>query len=647
METRFGWTGRIAAIDLTSGSIDEIATRDYADRFVGGRGIGLKLYWDMLREGRSAFDPASPLIIMTGPLAATAAPSGSRWVMCGKSPSLFPEVFASANLGGYVGGHLKKAGYDGLVITGKADGKVYLSITDSEITLRDASHLWGMTTDTAMAAIRRELGRQVKILTTGPAGENLVRLATVATDAGGSGSMGFGAVMGSKNLKAIAVHGTGSVPAARPEELRSIRKRIRSMTGEGYLNLYGMAPPLAGTEIVKNVHCHGCPQGCWRSLYRGESGTEGVRKCQAMFCYAIWDRETHGDLTEVSFLATEIANKYSLCTMELPGLLIWLQTCLREGILSEKDTGLAMDTIGSLAFIEDAAEKIAGREGFGDVLAEGVMRAARRLGDRALAAVLDHFTQTGRGIAYGPKVFSPAALIYATEPRAATTELHELCGPATKWAFWHTTGGAYSYVSTEVYRKIAERFWGGSDAADFSTYNGKGRAAALIQNRQYAKECLVLCDFAFPVYDDASSEDHVGDPALESRLLSAVTGIDIPEQELLRAGERSFNLYRAILLREGRRARADDYVPDTQYIEREEQAFDVFGMFNPELLLPGSGDAIVSRKGKALTREGFERMLDEYYAVRGWDTGSGLQKKQTLQRLGLDEVIDALGDNVR
>jgi aldehyde:ferredoxin oxidoreductase len=236
-------------------------------------------------------------------------------------------------------------------------------------------------------------------------------------------------------------------------------------------------------------------------------------------------------------------------------------------------------------------------------------------------------------------VFSPSALIYATEPRASTPQLHEICGPAIKWAFWYTTQGAYSYVSTDVYRNIAKRLWGSEKAADFSTYDGKALAAVKVQNRQYAKECLILCDFVFPIFDDASSEDHVGDPSLESRIFSAATGIDTDEEELNRTGERIFNLYRAILLREGRKGRQDDYLPESQFMEREEKLYDAFGMFNPDLFLPGAGDEIVSRKGKALDRDKFKQMLDEYYEIRGWDKSTGLIKKETLQKLGLPDII--------
>ena len=646
MKKLYGWTGKLLRVDLTTRKVVEQNTGDDASKFIGGRGLGAKLYWDLWSSEWEAFHPDSALIVMTGPLAATSAPSASRWLICGKSPSLYPENFASTNLGGFFGAQLKKAGYDGLIIQGKADDKVYLFVNNHGVEIKKANHLWGLPVSQTMQTIQGEVGKQAAILTTGVAGENGVRFATLATDAGGSGSVGFGSVMGSKGVKAIAVVGNGTIPVADPETIKGIRQEIKQMTGEGYFNLYGSPTPLPETEVVKQVHCHGCPQGCWRSLYRATSGEEGVRKCQATFFYSMWDRKRHGDLTKATFLATSLINEYSLCTMELPGILTWLERCIENGIISEKETELPMEKVGSVEFVETFIKKVATREGFGDVLAEGVMRAADTLGGGAKALALERFTQSGRGFAYGPKVFSPSALIYATEVRPSVIELHEICEPLTKWALWYTTQGSFSYLSTDVLRKIARRFWGSEEAVDFTSFKGKSRAAVSIQNRQHVKDSLILCDFAYPIMDDARAEDHVGDGTLESRLYSAVTGQETSEAELNRIGERIFNLYRAILLREGRRGRDDDYLPESQFVEKDEPVYDVFGMFNPDLYLPGKGDEVISRKGRALSREGFEDMKNEYYQLRGWDGATGLLTRDKLMELDLQDLIEPLKEKV-
>jgi aldehyde:ferredoxin oxidoreductase len=298
--------------------------------------------------------------------------------------------------------------------------------------------------------------------------------------------------------------------------------------------------------------------------------------------------------------------------------------------------------MGSIEFLETMIKKICSRQGFGSVLSEGAIRASETVGKQSREVTRNLLTQSGRAIAYGPKVFFPSALIYATEPRPLITELHEVCEPLTKWALWYTSKGEKSYVSTDVLRKIAEKFWGSQQAVDFSTYEGKTLASFLIQNRQFAKESLILCDFAWPVYDDAGTENHVGDPTLESQLLSAVTGREIDEKELNHIAERIFALYRAILLREGRKGREDDCLPEFFFVEREEFIADVFGMHNPELFLPASGDEVISRKGKAVDKEKFEKMKDEYYELRGWDIKTGLLKKDTLKKLDLNEVIEPL-----
>ena len=637
--TMFGWAGKIISIDLTGRKVSLLETTDYSDRFLGGLGIGEKLYWDRALTGIDAFHPANPLILMTGPLAATPVPSAPRVVACGKSPCIYPETFVSASLGGFFAADLKRAGYDGMVIQGKADAPVYISIEDNRIDIKDAQHLWGLTNGKTRQAVKEATGGTPRIMSIGPGGENRTRIGIIFTDAGGAGSMGFGSVMGAKNLKAVAVQGSGTIEVANPERISGIRKRFQRMTGEGYYNLFGTPITLPGTTVVKKIHCHGCPQGCWRTLQRSASGMEDIRKCQIGIFYSFWDSKLHGQATEASFRATTLANEYSLCVMELVFLLFWLDKCYTQGILTEKDIELPFSKAGSIEFLEAMIQKICSREGFGAVLAEGTLRASESVGKESREITRNLLTQSGRAIAYGPKVFFPSALIYATEPRPSITELHEICEPLTKWAIWQKTKGEKSYVSTGVLRKIAEKFWGSEQAVDFSTYEGKALTALKVQNRQFAKESLILCDFAWPVYDDASTDDHVGDPTLESQILSAAIGKEIDEQELNQIAERIFTLNRIILLRDGRKGREDDELPAFTFIEREELIADVFGMHNPELLVPGTGDEIISRKGKAVDRQKFEEMKDEYYNLRGWNQQTGIPTGKTLKKLGLDDIV--------
>jgi aldehyde:ferredoxin oxidoreductase len=649
MKELFGWAGKILKVDLSEKKTTILRTADYIDRFLGGIGIGEKIYWDESTPDVDAFHPGNPLIFMTGPLAATPAPSASRVVVCGKSPSIYPETFVHASLGGFFAARLKKAGYDGIVIKGKADRPIYINIENDKVEIRDAGHLWGLTNSKTRHIIQEELGGKPRLLSIGPGGEHGTRIGTVFSDVNGSASMGFGSVMGSKNLKAVAVRGSGTVPVAEREQIDLIRKKFKAMTGEGYYHLFGTPTtfPGSGVEFVRKYHCHGCPQGCWRSVFRSPSGEEGVRECVAGGFYKMFDMKLHGHITEASFQATALANEYSFCAVELVFLLVWIMGCLERGILSEKDTELPLSELGSIEFLETMIKKICYKEGFGAVLAEGALRASQGFGKESQEITKGFLTQTGRPQgAYSPKVFIPSSLIYATEPRPFIAELHEVCEPLTKWAIWYMSKGENSYVSTEVLRKIGERFWGSEKSVDFSTYEGKALAVVRIQNRQLAKESLVLCDFAWPVFDDASTEDHVGDPTIASQLLSAVTGREIDEKGLDHIGERIFGLNRAILLREGRKGREDDYLPEFYFIEREEVAGDVFNMCNPELFLPGKGDEIISRKGKAVDREKFEQIKDEYYGLRGWDIPTGLLKRDTLKKLELEDVIEPLEGKV-
>lgn len=643
MERLCGWAGKILKVDLTRKVFETLDTMAYAEDFLGGLGIGHKLYWDHAVWGADAFDDGQPLIFMTGPLAATPSPSAPRLSVCGKSPCIYPETFVNASLGGFFAPDLKKAGFDGIIIVGRSDGAVHLHIDDGAVELRDAAHLWGLGNLATHDTLKSGFGKNVRILSIGPGGENRTRFGIIYTDVAGAASMGFGSVMGAKNLKAITVRGTGSIGVADPGAVKSIRRRFAEMTGPGYYNLFGDPIILPGTQVVKKAHCHGCPQGCWRSVQQSASGARDIRKCQTGIFYSLWDRKLHGRITEASFQAATLANDYGLCVLDLVQLLFWLDKCHEAGILTDKETGLDLSGMGSAGFLEALLKKICFRRGFGSVLAEGAIRASETIGGQARDITRNLFTRTGRAIAYGPKVFVLSALIYALEPRPFITELHEVCEPLTKWGRWYTKTDKASYMSTEVIRGIGRAFWGGEEAVDFSTYAGKARAAVLIQNRQYIKESLILCDFAWPVYDDAAAPDHVGDPGLEAKLLSAVTGRAYDEAALHRCAERIIALNRAILLREGRRGRADDTLPDFFFIERDEFIADVFGMHNPQLLLPAAGDEVISRRGKAVDRQGFEGLLEEYYGLRGWDAQTGCPAKDTLAGLGLAECIGPLG----
>lgn len=641
MEKLYGWTGRLLRINLTSGEKELLPTRDLTEKFVGGRGFTAKIYWDEVASTIDPLSPQSPLVIMTGPLAGTPAIAGSRWFISGKSPLLYPDQYGLASLGGTLGAELKFAGLDGIIITGKAPTPSYLTINDEKVEIKDAIGLWGLETFETSKRIRKEHGDKVKTLCIGPAGERKVRFAIAMSENGACGGSGFGAVMGAKNLKAIAAMGTSTAGVARPDELNKINQQICSLIKGKVL----MDPPLEGIELVKRSPCLSCPGGCPRGIYKHTSGIKEVRKnCQSSYVYYTWDKAYHGgEASEIPFLVTSLCNRYGICTQEMGNMLHWLGKCSEHDIFTDEETGIPLSKIGSWNFIDTLIKKIVSRQGFGDLLAEGTIRTAHSVGKGSEKLLDGTVTRSGfNSNTNNPRFFITNAVFYATESTSAMNQFHEICFPFMRWAMWFATDGAMSPFSTEVMQKIAKRFWKSEKAIDFSTYEGKAEVAFIIQNREYAKENLAVCDFFYPLITADGADDHIGDPALESRILSAVTGMDIDEEGYYLTGERVFNLQRATQGRDGRIGRKDDTLDEFNFNEKLEIEEGFFGIFNPDFMLPGPEGELISRKGAVVERDKFEKMMDEYYAIRGWDVQTGLQKEEKLDDLSLSEIIPEL-----
>jgi len=511
MDKYFGWCGRILALDLSSGDIQTIPTDKYCDKFVGGRGILSKIYWDYSDRGKDALHRDSPLILMTGPLAGTSAVAGSRWVIGGKSPLLYPDQFSYGNVGGSFAISLKSAGYDGIVITGKSKRPSYIHIKDDKIRFEDAGALWGRKTDDTLDALAKSHGVNSQALCIGPAGERKIRFSIIMSDRGACAGAGFGAVMGAKNLKAIVVEGSGKPLVAKPHELKETNAYIRSLIkGRELIGL-----ETAGTELVKKTPCPACPAGCPRGILKHVSGREEYRKnCQSAFMYFLWDQKYNkGESTPNTFIATSLCNRNGLDTHEMGSILSFLYKCGERGILNDKDTGIPLSEIGSLEFIENLVDIIINRKGLGDLLAEGTIRAGKQIGDSCTGIIESFLTPNGRDANfYNPRFFLTNSVFYATETTSIINQLHEICMPMMKWVMWYATNGAMSPVSTEVMRKVAKKFWGSENAVDFSSFRGKADVARIIQDREYAKENLVVCDFLFPLTVAEGAGDMVRRP---------------------------------------------------------------------------------------------------------------------------------------
>ncbi|MBI4283097.1 MAG: hypothetical protein HY663_01345 [Chloroflexi bacterium] len=634
MATEFGYTGKMLRVDLSSGSTSDIATRDYADRFLGGRGIAAKLYWDEVPPETKALDPDNRLLFMTGPLTGVSGFGSSRLVVCSKTPATTPEHFCYANLGGSWGVYLKFAGYDGIVVQGQSDKPVYLLLHDGIAEIRDASHLWGKGAIKVREELKSELGSATRVIATGPAGDNMVIFANLIADDDSAGGGGLGAVMGSKRLKAIAVSGSGKVAVANPEKLRELTRYIRQLK-RGPTNQPREA--LANPKMKWQV-CWGCIGCIYRTAYKTDDGQQGKSMCQAAGYYRPFASKYYGESNDVPFWALKLCDDYGLDTKEFTPVITWLSRCQQAGILTEKDIGLPMSQVGSLEFIEALVRKVSLREGFGDILAQGLLKAADLIG-RGAAEHITYFPfKAEYQGSYDPRLYITHALLIMLEPRSPIAQLHEVGRTiSSDWVGWvKKEEGAY--LSSDVIRAIARKFWGSELAADFSTDEGKALAAKIIQEREYAKECLILCDALWPIIHLEYSEDHVGDPTIESQLLSTVTGKELGENELYRLGERVFNLQRAILMREGHQGREDDVLPEPFYTVGLQSG----GAKNPECLLPGKDGEVVSKKNTVVDREKFEKVKDEYYAIRGWDVTTGRQTMATLSKLGLQDVAREL-----
>jgi aldehyde:ferredoxin oxidoreductase len=480
--------------------------------------------------------------------------------------------------------------------------------------------------------LRRTYGDKVRFLATGVAGENLVRTAVALASHNSTISAGFGAVMGAKNLKAIAIRGTGKVPVADPARVKELNRYTLNISKRFAAD---MPPGMQGVEIVrKGGACYQCALECVRNVYRygQRPDLEANYRCQPMVYYLPWKYARADEPIETLFEAPTLANDYSIETFELENIIDWLYDCYREGILSERETGLPLSRIGTREFLEKLLHSIAYREGFGDLLAEGLWRVADKVSADARAMIRPKLGPVGVREVFSPRSAIVLSLLYQMEPRGNPAIFHEVAQIYVGWAI-NQQHPEVSPITTKVIYDIARAFWGGNQAGDFSSYAGKALAARKIQDRTYLKDSLGLCDFTWPMMYSLNTPDHVGDPGLEARIFSAVTGIGADEIDLDRCGERLVNLQRAILLREGRRMPAADYPLEHNFTEPL-----AGGAHGAITVVPGPGERAIDVTGNVLDRGRFSDMLREYYRLRGWKEDTGLPRAETLISLGLGDM---------
>ena len=664
-----GWVGKILRVDLTNGKISEFSTFDYIPKFIGGRGLGAKICWDELSPAVGAFDPENRLVLATGPLQGTLAPTSGRLTVVGKSSQTGPiESYVRSGVGGHFAPELKWAGYDALIIQGRALKPVYLWITDQKAEILDATGLWGLDTYQTQQMIWKLHGDKTRAMVIGKAGENRSRIASILTDTGNASSQGgFGGVMGSKNLKAIAIRGTGSVTVARPKELMQLTHDIHRLFSRKSLktdpfqpeekdfkyNIWGGGYGRGGLTLLPGElldlcndpssgysqtpdGCFSCPVAC-HSRLKGPDITPGVSLCVRSYMYLeSMVEDPDKGYNKTTWQAAKLADLFGINSWELMAIIPWLADCYREKLISEKETGLPLNEIGSWDFISVLIQKIANREGFGDLLANGGLRAAAQLGGKAEELSRMYYPRAGKFGGYRehwaylggfPSGYAvPAlALMWALDNRDALVSHSYI---SMLWGAAFTIGqNALTAVPEDIFpilKPVMKAVYGSEEAAEFFQPDGKSlnwKWAAPVVKRYHEhsllKDCYIVCDILFPFLFNANSADHVGDTTLESRLYSAVTGDEMSEEESYRKGEMLCTLERALAARDGR-TRGDDIFHDL-YFEKEDAG------------------------GRKYLREDLERSKSDYYKLMGWDVESGIPTNSTLERLGLKDVAEGLG----
>jgi len=585
--------------------IDEVILK----RFVGGSGLAAYLYNQMVKGDIPTFDPASPFIVMTGPLTGTPVMLSGRHGVAGRSP--LTGFWGEASVGGHWGREFRRCGYDGMVILGQSPKPVYLSIIEGKLSFHDATHLWGQDCFATDHLIKKELGEKIQVLQIGPAGEKRVRFAAVLTD-GVHGRVaarcGLGALLGAKKLKAIAVCGHEEVPIQNLESLReSIKELMPSFLGKlkGMSNFGtpGLVVPcesigdlpiknwrqgkwtegaqkLSGQELKdkylkKQFFCASCPVGCGRTVNGSieprvdETGGPEYETLAMMGSNCLID-----ELPAVMRL-NELANRYGLDTIETGAVIAFCMELYEKGLIGSKELGPISLKWGNAAGAEALINMIVCRKGLGDILAEGLEVAAKTIGGMAWEYAIQANNMALP--AHDPRAYASLALGYSTSNR----------GPCHTAGFSHIFERATIFPEAGI-EKVLDRFQS----------EGKAEMVVKAQNIMNLWENLALCKFS--VFGGVQLK-HI------SRWLKDTVGWELSIQDLIEAGERSFNMKRKLSVGWGL-SRKNDTLPARVLVHRASDG--------------GAGDHLPP----------FNIMLADYYKIRGWNE-EGIPTEETMRRL--------------
>jgi aldehyde:ferredoxin oxidoreductase len=640
----YGYTGKILHVNLTSGQITvEQPDEAFYRKYMGGSALAMHY---LLKDMPAGVDPLGPdniLVLALSVLTGTAISGQSRMTAAAKSP--LTGAIGDAQCGGFWPAELKFAGFDAVILRGKAEKPTYLWIHDGEVELRDAAHLWGKITGDAETQIRTELGDdKIEVLQVGPAGEKGVRFAAIMNMSNrANGRTGLGAVMGSKNLKAVAVRGKAHPEVADKARLNELAKwgagRVPE-SGIAGLSKYGTAETTGVNNTLGTLPTFNYNSGTFdkweaidgttmydtilRGAGEGKQNREGRDTCYActVRCKRVAEittgkhqahpryggpeyetTSTFGNYCGISDLAAiaranEICNQYGMDTISCGATIAWAFEAFNEGKLTTADTGGLDLTWGNADSMVALTEQIARRQGFGNTLAEGSERAAKSIGRGTEAYLITSHGQEAP--AHMPQVKRSLAVIYATNPFGADHQSSEH-DPAIEDDFGGYTErlGAMGFTERVDSRSLGQ---------------DKLRFAVETQYMYSALDSVNLCQFVYgPAWQLYGPTDLVD-------TVKAVTGWDVDLAELQKLGERRLNMMRAFNAREGI-DRKDDKLPEK---------------FFKQALKGGTSD------GWKLDQAEFEAALDTYFGLCGWDVQTGIPTRSKLNGLGLDWVADQL-----
>lgn len=610
-----GYTRKILRVDLTAGTVEtEELKNGQLKKYIGGAGLAARMLYDELKPGIDPLSADNKVIFLAGPLAGTIAPTGSRIGAYTKSP--MTNGFFHSSAGGNFAAELKYAGFDGAVIEGKSEKPVYLFISNEIQELRDASHVWGEPSFSAQELLKADAGDEnVQIAVIGPAGERMVSFAAILVGCRALGRGGLGAVLGSKLFKGIVVRGTGRLEVDDMEAtLQKTQDLIRIMranpsTGQilpqygtpvlvnanNSLGVFGSrnwqketfesaeaicAETMREKIFVQNKSCFACPLMCGKysevieGPYKG-CKTEGPEYENIFSLGSMCEV----DSIEIIAAAERECDDLGMDAIESGVAIAFTMEAVEKGILSKEDTDGLDVRFGNKDIILPMIRKIGRREGFGDVLADGVKRAAEKIGKGT-----EDFAMHNKGITFAghsARGLPGNALGYATGPRGGS----------------HHDG-----------RPTGER----AGIVERDTVVGKAQYTIDVNHLNILTDSMILCHLAEAVFGPIKMNQNVVD------ILNVVTGMEMTLEDGEKTAERIWNVIRAFAAREGSR-RADDSLPKR---------------FLTEPIPDGPS------KGMVMPAETLEKMKDEYYELRGWDKETGVPTCERLLELDLPDISE-------